>query len=68
MKQSTKNIIVFILNGILFTFASVYCYRFYQFDGGLGPLYMSVLFGLGTLMTIYAIIEELINPSKWNTY
>jgi hypothetical protein len=62
MKQSTKNIIVFILSGILFAFASVYCYSFYLFDKGLGPLYLSVLFGLGTLLTIYAIIEENINP------
>ena len=58
MKQSTKNIIVFILSGILFTFASVYCYRFYQFDGGTGILYMSIIFGLGALLSIYAIIEE----------
>ena len=64
MKQSTKNIIVFILSGILFAFAAVYCYSFYQFDRGLGPLYLSVLFGLGVLLAIYAIIEENINPQN----
>ena len=58
MKESTKNIIVYILSGILFSFASVYCYRFYQFDGGTGILYMSIIFGLGVLLSIYAIIEE----------
>lgn len=58
MKESTKNIIVYILSGILFSFASVYCYRFYQFDGGTGILYMSIIFGLAVLLSIYAIIEE----------
>lgn len=58
MKESTKNIIVFILSGILFSFAAVYCYSFYQFDGGPGILYMSIIFGLGVLLSIYAIIEE----------
>jgi len=58
MKKSTQNIIVFILSGILFAFAAVYCYSFYQFDGGTGILYMSIIFGLGALLSIYAIIEE----------
>lgn len=58
MKKSTQNIIVFILSGILFSFAFVYCYRFYQFDGGTGILYMSIIFGLGVLLSIYAVIEE----------
>ena len=58
MKESTKNIIVFILSGILFAFAAVYCYSFYQFDGGSGVLYMSIIFGLGVFLSIYAIIEE----------
>lgn len=62
MKESTKNIIVYILSGILFAFASVYCYRFYQFDGSKFVFSVSVIFGLGALLSIYAIIEEHINP------
>jgi hypothetical protein len=64
MKQSTKNIIVFILSGILFAFASVYCYSFYQFDGSKFVFSISIFFGLGTLLSIYAIIEENINPQN----
>ena len=62
MKKSTKNIIVFILSGILFAFASVYCYRFYQFDGSKFVFCTSVIFGLGVLLSIFAVIEEHINP------
>ena len=58
MKESTKNIIVFILSGILFAFAAVYCYSFYQFDGGTGILSMSIIFALGVILSIYGIIEE----------
>lgn len=61
MKESTKNIIVFILSGILFAFAAVYCYSFYQFDGGTGVLYMSIIFGLGVFLSFFAIIEEYTN-------
>ena len=64
MKESTKNIIVYILSGILFSFATVYCYRFYQFDGGTGILYMSIIFGLGVLLSIYAIIEEYVHSKN----
>ena len=64
MKQSTENIIVFTLNGILFAFAAVYCYSFYQFDGGPGIFYMSMIWGLGAVASVLAIIEELINPKN----
>ena len=64
MKQSTKNIILFILSGILFAFASVYCYRFYQFDGSTAAFYLSITFALGVLLSISAILLELFNPTK----
>ncbi len=64
MKQSTKNIILFMFSSILFAFAAIYSYKFYQFDGSSFPFYLSVTFTLGTLLSCVAIIEELINPSK----
>jgi hypothetical protein len=64
MKQSTENIIVFTLNGILFAFAAVYCYSFYQFEGSKFAFSLSIFFGLSTLLSIYAIIEEYINPQN----
>lgn len=64
MRQSIKNILLFTLSGLLFTFASVYCYRFYQFDGSTAAFYLSITFALGILLSISAILLELFNPSK----
>ena len=64
MKESTKNIIVYILSGILFSYASAYCYRFYQFDGNSAAFYLSLIFALGILLSISVIILELFNPTK----
>ena len=64
MKQSTKNIILFILSGILFAFAAIYSYKFYQFDGATIAFYLSITFALGVLLSISAILLELFNPTK----
>ncbi len=64
MKQSTKNIILFMFSSILFTFAAIYSYKFYQFDGATIAFYLSITFALGILLSISAILLELFNPSK----
>ena len=53
-----------MFSSILFTFASVYCYRFYQFDGSTAAFYLSITFALGILLSISAILLELFNPTK----
>ena len=64
MKQSTKNIILFMFSSILFTFAAIYSYKFYQFNGATIAFYLSITFAFGVLFSCISIIGELINPSK----
>ena len=64
MKQSTKNIILFMFSSILFAFAAIYSYRFYHFDGSTAAFYLSLIFALGMLLSISAILLELFNPTK----
>lgn len=64
MRQSIKNILLFTISGLLFAYASAYCYRFYQFDGNSAAFYLSLIFALGILLSISAVLLELFNPTK----
>lgn len=64
MKKSTQNILLFTISGLLFAYSSVYCYKFYQFDGSSAAFYLSLIFALGVLLSIFAVLLELFNPTK----
>jgi hypothetical protein len=53
-----------MFSSILFAFAAIYSYRFYHFDGSTAAFYLSLIFALGMLLSISAILLELFNPTK----